>query len=262
MSSRTRSGSVLEHAAQRLGAAVGDAGDREALDALDVAAVDVGHARRRRRRSGSGRSWRQRRLGGVRQADREDRAAVVASRRPSPPSAVAARRTSARPRPRPTGPGGLVVTPGSKIARAPRARGRVRRRGSRSSRSRRRPARVDGHGPVAIGAERLERVVDEVADDRRQLGRREAGAQARARLDAQRHAALARRRGLAEQQRDEHRLLDPLPQAPEQVLARTRPPSRRARSPPRCGRVPRGRRSRAGGWRPRASELAARPRAP
>ena len=37
-------------------------------------------------------------------------------------------------------------------------------------------------------------------------------------VDVQRDAALAGGRGLAQQQRDEHRLLDPLPQAAEQVL--------------------------------------------
>ena len=66
-------------------------------------------------------------------------------------------------------------------------------------------------------------------------------------------AALAGGRRLAQQQRDEHGLLDPLPQAPEQVLGGRPPRCRPARSPPRCGRAPPGRRSRAGGWRPRGS---------
>ena len=196
---------------------------------------------------------------GVRERDGEDRPAVVVGVDRRRPARSPTRRTSDSPRPRPTGPGGLVVTPGAKTSRSG---GRGRRRRPRSSRVSPSSCEGDGHGAVAVGAERVERVVDQVADDRREVGRREAGAQPRAGLDAQRHAALARGRGLAEQQRDEHRLLDPLPQPAEQVLRATRPRCRRARPPPRSGPARRARRSRAGGWRPRGSGRSGHPRAP
>jgi hypothetical protein len=48
--------------------------------------------------------------------------------------------------------------------------------------------------------------------------RRAASARPRAGLDAHGHAALARRRGLAQQQRHEHGLLDALAEAAEQIL--------------------------------------------
>ena len=204
MSSRTRSGGVLEDAPQRLGAAVGDAGDREALDALHVAPVDVGDAgvvvddqRAHGHRvaaslaGDASRPGRRRRVSlscGRRTVNRAP--SLRASHRPAQRGRRAP--TSARPRPRPTGPARLRRHAGREDVEVGEARAVVAdldRRVLAVVRER------DADGALAVGAERVERVVDEVADDRRQLGRREARAQARAR--ARRVSVTPRSRAVA-----------------------------------------------------------------
>ena len=137
---------------------------------------------------------------------------TLAARARSPPA-----RTSARPRPRPTGPAGLVVTPGAKTSSVRAGRGR--RRGPRSSpsRRRRRASTVTralarrGRAPRARCRRGCRR-----SSPARSAGSPRTGARRARRCSVD--AALAGGGRLAEQQRDEHRLLDPLPQAAEQVL--------------------------------------------